>query len=365
MANNKKVITEDKKENKIGKFFRDIIDLIIKHLKIIMALIIILVLFIVIGLIVKNAKLNTKIITIDGTNYTRSDFNIYLYSAKYNYFKDNTDITEDDLKVIYDNDTNMTVGEYLKEVTLSDIKTANAILRLANDNNIELTESDLEKIEADKKQFIDQIGGKRAYRRLLRKNKTTDESYNQMVQIDALYRKVLQNLYSDGAINDLTEEEKELAKISYKDNYFQIKQIILTIVDLDTGKSLDITTINQKKALAETIVEKAKNTDFDELIKKYSEDSTDKNPPYALYYKKGDLLDELEEATINSPEGNISAPIKTKYAYHIIKREHLDDSKFTEYLDSLREDKCIEVLRKLIEEEKIVYQDAYKKIEIK
>ena len=62
---------------------------------------------------------------------------IYLYSAKYNYFK-KEDITEDDLKVVIDNDSNMTVKEYLKETALSDLKTSSAIRKMADDNNIVL-----------------------------------------------------------------------------------------------------------------------------------------------------------------------------------------------------------------------------------
>ena len=363
----KKVINGDKKDmKKNGKFLNNIKSFIINHYKLFISGFIVFVLLVVGFFVIKNVRLNTKIITIDDENYTKSDFNIYLYSAKYNYFKDkSTNITEEDLKVIYDKDTNLTVGEYLKEVTLSDIKTASAIKKLASDNNIELTDEDLEKLKSDKEKFIKQIGGKKVFRKLLKDNCTTNSSYEKMAQVDALYRKIIKKLYSDGTINDLSEEELSLAKESYKNNYFKIKQIILATIDVNTGKNLNSTTINQKKTLANNIVEEAKSgVSFDELIKKYSEDSIDKEPPYDLYYKKGELLEELEEALLNLPNGEVSSPIKTKYAYHIILKEELDDKMLDEYLDELRENKCIKVLKDLIDEEKIIYQDAYKKIKL-
>ena len=90
-----------------------------------------------------------------------------------------------------------------------------------------------------------------------------------MSETDKLYKRIIKKLYSENKRNDLTEEEKNNANETYKDNYIKLKQIILTTVDLNTGKSLNDTTINQKEKLANGIVEEAKNgTNFDDLIKK-------------------------------------------------------------------------------------------------
>lgn len=363
MKTNKKVI---KNKLKKGKFLTKIKEYIVNNLKLCFIIFVILVLLIISLFIINNIKLNTKVITINDTNYTRSDFNIYLYSAKYNYFKnDINNVSKDDLKVIYDKESNITVGEYLKEVTLSDIKTASAINKLASDNNIELTDEELKNLQKEKRKFIKKIGGKKVFKKLLKENKTTNTSYDKMTKTDALYKKIIKKLYSEGTINDLSDEEKTLAKENYKNNYFKIKQIILTTIDVNTGKNLNSTTINQKKTLATSIIQEYKNgVNFDELIRKYSEDSTDKEPPYDIYYKKGELLQEIEEALLNLPNGEVSAPIKTKYAYHIVLKEELDDKKLDEYLDELRENKCINVLKELIDEQKIVYQKAYKKIKM-
>ena len=77
------------------------------------------------------------------------------------------------------------------------------------------------------------------------------------------------------------------------------------------------------------------------------------------------MLSDLEKVLENLKPGEISKPIKTKYAYHIIQKIELDDSKLNDYYDDLREEKCINDLKEYIDNLKIVYHEAYEKIEVK
>lgn len=332
----------------------------------ILSLIIILIVSFVL-LFTNQSKYNTKVITIDDYTYTKSDYMIYIYSAKYNYYKDKIDeIKSEDLDVMYDDESKMTVRDYLKEVAISDIKTASAIKTIANKNNIELTEDDKKELEKEKQSFIKSLGGNKEYKKFLKKNNTTDSSYDKMSETDKLYKKIIKKLYSDGKINDLSSEEKTNAKETYKENYIKLEQIVLTIVDLNTGKNLSSTTINQKETLAKNIVEEAKNgVDFEDLIKKYSEASNEEDTNFELYYKNGDLLSEIESEVKKLSPGEVSNPIKTKYAYHIIKRLELDDKKLNDYYDDLREEKCINDIKDTLKDLKIIYHGAYEKIKIK
>lgn len=311
-------------------------------------------------------KYNKKIVTVDNYTYTTSDYMIYIYSAKYNYYKDKVnEITSDDLNAMYDDDAKMTVRDYLKEVAISDIKTASAIKKIADQNNIELTDEDNLELVKEKESFIKSLGGKKEYKKFLRKNNTTETSYDKMSKTDKLYKKIIKKLYGENKINDLTDEEKENAKITYTDNYIKLKQIILTTVDLNTGKSLNDTTINQKKKLAASIVEEANSgTNFDDLIKKYSEAYEENQTDFELYYKKGELLSELENEVLKLSPDEISKPIKTKYAYHIVKRLELDDKKLNDYYEDLREEKCANDIKKTLDDLKIIYNGAYEKIKI-
>ena len=365
MKSNKKVINKNNKgtktkESNIGSIFSQYLNILRKKWVVVCSL---FVLLIVIILLVSFSNKDKKILTLNDNNYYYSDFMIYLFSSKYNYFNGRTP-TEDELNVIYDEESNKTVIEYLKESALSDIKTSEAIKKMADDNNIVLDNKDKEELKKEKDKYIDSIGGKKQFKEFLKENNTNEKAYDRMSESDKLYKKILKTKYGKDKINDLSEEEKTLANLSYNDNYFKIEQIILTIVDINTGKSLNDITINQKEALANDIVDKSVTVDFEDLIKKYSEDALDNEGPYYLYYKKGELLPELESKVLELNVGEVSKPIKTKYAYHIIKRLELDDEKLSDYYDELREDKCLEDLKDYYKSLKIIYHDAYKKMKI-
>lgn len=354
-------VSKSKKVLKKDNFFQN-------HKKIIsisfISIFLILILLLTILNVINKNSLEKVVITINEDKYTKSDFNIYFYSSKYDYFgKEADNISDDNMKIIVDEENNTTLGEYLKEKTLSEIKTASAIKEYAKENNIELDDKDKKELKQEKEKYIKSIGGKNKFNSLLNNNDTNEKSYDMMAETDKLYNKIIKKLYSEGKRKDLTEEELLKAKESYRNEYFKIEQIILTTIDTETKKSLSDTTINQKNTLANTIHDLSVNgEDFDSLVSKYSEAAVDKEPPYYEYYKKGELLTELEEAIVKLGNNEISEVIQTKYAIHIIKKLELDDSKFSVYLDELREQKALKDLKDTLDTLKIIYQDAYKKI---
>ena len=363
----KKTIGERKVLAKNDKKFNIYLTLLNKY-KVYFILSIILIIALIATMFgINSYKNNIKVISIDDDNYTKSDYMIYLYSAKYNYYGNKVnDIKSSDLDVMYDDESKITVRDYLNEVAVGDIKTASAIKTIARKNNIELSSDDEKELSDDKDAFIKKLGGKKEYKKFLHQNNTTDEAYDKMSATDKLYRKIIKKLYSEGKMNDLTQEEKNNANSTYKDNYIKLKQIVLTTIDLQTGNNLSSTTINQKETLANSIVNEAKSgVSFDSLIKKYSEAVDDDDTNYELYYKKGELLSELESEVLKLSPGEVSNPIKTKYAYHIILRLELDDSKLNNYYDDLREEKCINDIKETLKDLKITYHDAYEKIKNK
>ena len=354
-------VSKSKKVLKKDNFFQN-------HKKIIsisfISIFLILILLLTILNVINKNSLEKVVITINEDKYTKSDFNIYFYASKYDYFgKEADNISDDNMKIIVDEENNTTLGEYLKEKTLSEIKTASAIKEYAKENNIELDDKDKKELKQEKEKYIKSIGGKNKFNSLLNNNDTNEKSYDMMAETDKLYNKIIKKLYSEGKRKDLTLEELEKAKENYGNEYFKIEQVILTTVDTKTKKSLSDTTINQKNTLANTIHDlSVSGTDFDSLVSKYSEAAVDKEPPYYEYYKKGELITELEEAIVKLGNNEISEVIQTKYAIHIIKKLELDDSKFNEYLDELREQKALKDLKDTLDTLKVIYRDAYKKI---
>jgi len=332
--------------------------------KLIFSLISILIIGIVLTL---SLVLNTKekvVLTIDNIEYTESDFNMYAYLIKYDYFGINgTELSEETLNTQVSNDSEQTIGEYLKEKTISKIKVSAAILRLAEENNITLDEKDLEEIEADREVFIEKLGGKDEYKKLLKKNHTNTEAYIEVAKVDKLYSKIFDLLYKEGKRNDLTTDELDKLAKSYKKDYVKIKQIILLKRDLDTNKYLSDTVLNQKEILAKSLVKMAKDdANFDSLIEKYSESYTGKIE--SEYYLKSSLVDELKTVVNSLEVGDISGVVSSDYAYHIVIREKLDNAKLEDYYNSKREEKLVEDITDNLEKIAIINSDYLNEITI-
>lgn len=99
---------------------------------------------------------------------------------------------------------------------------------------------------------------------------------------------------------------------------FKARHILLKIPK-DAGEA-DIDKIRKK---ADGIVKEARGGgDFAEMAKKYSDDPNAATDSGELgTFKKGDLLPEMEAVVMNLNQGEVSEPIKTKGALHIIKLE--------------------------------------------
>ena len=361
----KEGVIEVKEPKKVGSkikgFFGKIFNFI-KSYKYIFGILSGLIILIIFYLIYLSISLGFTVVTIDDTKFTKADLNMQLYNLKYSYFgKESYEIPDATLDEQITS-LNMTVGEYLKQQAVEELKILTAVERIAEDNNISLSDEDYEELEENKEEVISNVGGKSEFKKLLIKNNITEAAYDKFYYINKLYDKVFEELYSSGKKNDLTTEEKESAKEEYFEKYLKIQQIVLAKIDVSTGSDLSDTIINQKETLANSILTEAINgADFEDLIIKYSEEAQEKgNNTY--YYAKGDLLENIESVVVGLGTGSISDVIETDYAFHIVKRLELDDSKLENYYDIVRNNKLVDDIQDMIEDYKIFYENSYKKI---
>ncbi len=339
--------------------FKTIWNFVMKH-KIIFGIFLIIILIIIFTLLFLKLSLNFTAITINDDKYSKADMNMSLYNLKYNYFgKDASEIPDATLEEQLSS-VGMTVSEYLKSETVNELKYRSVIKKIADDNNITLTEEEKEEINSNIKSVINSFGSHGKFKKFLSKNKITEKAYKSYLESDKLYDKVFEELYASGKKNYLTDEEIKKETSNYYKEYYKVNQIVLGIVDTNTLESLTDTVINQKKTLIETILEKAKSgVDFEELVKKYSEEASSDNN---LYFTKDDVLEEVYNAVDSLKEDEISEIIKTKYAYSIIKRLKLDDRKLDEYLEKKAKIKFNNDITTKAEDYKVFYENAYKKI---
>lgn len=348
------VVTKNK-----PNIFKTIWNFVMKH-KIIFGIFLIIILIIIFTLLFLKLSLNFTAITINDDKYSKADMNMSLYNLKYNCFgKDASEIPDATLEEQLSS-VGMTVSEYLKSETVNELKYRSVIKKIADDNNITLTEEEKEEINSNIKSVINSFGSHGKFKKFLSKNKITEKAYKSYLESDKLYDKVFEELYASGKKNYLTDEEIKKETSNYYKEYYKVNQIVLGIVDTNTLESLTDTVINQKKTLIETILEKAKSgVDFEELVKKYSEEASSDNN---LYFTKDDVLEEVYNAVDSLKEDEISEIIKTKYAYSIIKRLKLDDKKLDEYLEKKAKIKFNNDITTKAEDYKVFYENAYKKI---
>jgi len=118
-------------------------------------------------------------------------------------------------------------------------------------------------------------------------------------------RFLLDALYSEKIMKDSDPSEAEVKKF-YKNLEFQVRASHILVDNLDTANML----VDRLK----------KGENFEKLAYDYSIDPTAKRNRGDLgYFLWGALVDEFQEAAFSMQPGEISAPIKTRFGYHVIK----------------------------------------------
>lgn len=328
--------------------------------KLIFSIILIIIIIIIFTLLLIKLSFNFTVLTINEDKYSKADMNMILYNLKYDYYgKDASDITNATLDE-YIESVNMSASEYLKQEATKELKYRSAIKQIAKDNNIVLSKEDESSVDEDITKIIESFGSHGKFKNFLRKNGITKKAYRNYLESNKLYEVVFNNLYTKGKENYLTTEQITEETKNYYNTYYKIEQIVLALVDPNTLEDLTDTVKNQKEILIKAIEkEVAKGTNFNELVKKYSEEAKEDNE---LYFTKGEVLDEIYEAVDKLKVNRTSSIIKTKYAYSIVKRLELDDKKLDEFLEKKAKEKFNNDIIKKAEDYKAFYENAYKKI---
>ncbi len=329
----------------------------------------ILVLFIIIVCIIlltRKISGQKEVISVNGISYTKDDYMMYLRLAKTSLFGENTTrLPKATLNTIIDVENNINAETYLRNKTEENLKIAGSIKKIAKDNQISLDAQAYDELKEDKAKFIEKLGGKIAFYKFLWDNRTSEEAYDKIAEIDKLYKLVYDSLYAEGKSKDLTDKEKTTVKNNYELEYKKARQIFLLTVDTETKKELSPTITEQKKFLAESLrAELNENSDFDEYIKKYSDDATGKEPPYDMYFKSGQLLKVLEETVDDLKENEISNVIKSEYGFHIIRRDPLDNEYLEKMYEDQRENNFLTDISDDIKNSKIIIQDSFTTLKV-
>lgn len=200
-----------------------------------------------------------------------------------------------------------------KEFAMEDATNNLAATVLFEKEGLSFTDEELKEKEEQKKTIIKNLGGNSAYKDYLKTLGVEDSFIDNL--LDAQY--ATDKLFKD----DISEEAQ---KQYFKDNYLRAKHVLLATMDTSTREKYDNAKIASQKALADEILQRAKNgEDFDALVTEYSEDPGSRSQPDGYFFGAGEMVQEFESTT-RSLGMNEFGICESEYGYHVIERLPLD-----------------------------------------
>ncbi|HEX3036090.1 MAG TPA: peptidylprolyl isomerase, partial [Thermodesulfobacteriota bacterium] len=175
---------------------------------------------------------------------------------------------------------------------------------------------------------------------VLKKQNLTPQAFRDQWKRQLLSRKLV-GTQVQGQIAVTEDEiknyyEKNYGKLQFTDE-IRISHILITV---DTSEE-------ESQKLSLEVAQMAQSgKDFGKLAEEYSKDEASANRGGDLgYFKKGELVEALENAIKNAPTGEVIGPVRSPYGYHIIK---VTDRKMSEEtaLDNNRREEVREELYK-------------------
>lgn len=216
-----------------------------------------------------------------------------------------------------------------KEVIITQLIEQILLEQEAKKNGITISEAEVDRgVELVKKQFN---LNEQDFNVVLKKQNLTPELFREQWRTQMLGNKLIKSKLQ----GQVAVTEDEIRKY-YEENYGKI----------EPGEEVHIAHIliasdQEEKAIEVANMAKS-GEDFESLAKEYSIDTISAEKGGELgYFKKGDLVEPLENATQNADTGEIIGPINSSSGFHIIKilgkTESGDDIKFIENKNSIRE----------------------------
>jgi peptidyl-prolyl cis-trans isomerase D len=126
-------------------------------------------------------------------------------------------------------------------------------------------------------------------------------------------------------------------------------QVKASHILIKVDKAADQATVDTAKAKADTIYNDLKNgADFADKAKNLSDDTGSRDNGGDLsFFARGDMVKAFEDAAFAAKTGDLLAPIRTDYGWHIIKitdRKGFVDQSFDDWLVTLRKNSFIKQL---------------------
>lgn len=174
-------------------------------------------------------------------------------------------------------------------------------------NKIEVSDKDVNESFLNS---VKQFGGQEQFDKMLDDYNMDLEKFKETVKKDLMYQKHREWFEKE---HPVTDEEIKKYYEDNKDQFAKRDASHILVADEKTAKEV-------KEKLD-------KGEDFAALAKEYSKDTANAaNGGELGTFSKGQMVKEFEDAVFSLKEGEISAPVKTQFGYHIIKLNKISDS---------------------------------------
>jgi peptidyl-prolyl cis-trans isomerase SurA len=144
------------------------------------------------------------------------------------------------------------------------------------------------------------------------------EQYRAQIR-DEIQRAQLINREIRGKVN-VTPEEVERYYQAHLDEYATVEQIEVSHIVLKVPPDASAGEVEAVHERAEAIYGELKGgADFAETARRYSEDAAAESGGSLGEFKKGELLDTLEETAATLEPGQFSEPVRSRVGFHIVR----------------------------------------------
>ena len=232
------------------------------------------------------------------------------------------------------------MAERMKTETLNALIDKHLIEREIEKADVEITDEDAKKEFAN---FKERFPNEKAFQQFLKFRKTSKDEIQKQIKKDLALRQLLRE--SQGI-----EVTDEAAKKYYDDNpkkFEQPEKVKARHILINTPPKADDKAIEKARKKAEKIAKEAQKegADFAKLAKEKSEGPSAKKGGDLGYFSKNRMVPGFSEKAFAMKDGEISGPVKTKFGFHIIKREgHKEAKKKT--FDEVKDDIVKQLERK-------------------
>ncbi|EKQ55980.1 MULTISPECIES: peptidylprolyl isomerase [unclassified Clostridium] len=237
-----------------------------------------------------------------------------------------------------DYETNDKVKDQVKQAKkqgLDSLVTQKVLLQEATILNLKPSDDDLnKKVDDQINQYKTQYPEEGQFESVLQQNGLTEDQLRSMLKDQLVMQAVQDNILKDVAV---TDDEVQTYYNENKDSKYTQGAGATASHILIAEKASDGTTVDFDASLKKANDIKSKldaGADFATLAKENSADPGSKDKGGSLgfvAYNSTDLVPEFMNGFKNLKEGEISAPVKSQYGYHIIKATGLKDSQVTPF----------------------------------